>query len=87
MTPEYDSGLAELQSVAEAKLDQRDQALLGAVRGVASYLRQPPPSDGSPPPPAAGEPGKDPAAATIALAEDALNRTATEIDAGGKGKP
>ena len=49
MTPEYDSGLAELQSVAEAKLDTRDQALLGAVRSVASYLRQPPP-DGSPPP-------------------------------------
>jgi chemotaxis protein MotC len=83
MTPEYDSGLAELQSVAEAKLDTRDQALLGAVRGVASYLRQPMQSDGSPPPAS----DTDPAGAAIALAEGALNRTANESGAGGKGKP
>ncbi|HEY1943939.1 MAG TPA: hypothetical protein VGH40_17650 [Roseiarcus sp.] len=85
MTPDYDNGLAELQSVAEVKLDTRDQALLGAVRGVASYLRQPMPSDASPP--AASAPGADPAAAAIALAEEALNRTAAEGGDGGKGKP
>ena len=88
LTPDYDPGLAELQSVAEAKLDARDQALLGAVRGIAAYLRQPVPEppDGSPPPPAAKD-GDDEAASTIALAEGALSRSAGQSDAGGKGTP
>ncbi len=81
LTPEYDNGVAELQSVAPSKLDKGDQALLGAVRGVAAYLREPPGDIGlergraSPetPPPQAGN---DEAAATITLAEAAMSRTA-----------
>ena len=79
LTPEYDDGIAELRSVAPSKLNRGDRALLGAVRGVADYLRAPP-SDirleregaSTPPPPAEG----DEAAATIALGEAAINRTA-----------
>jgi chemotaxis protein MotC len=88
LTPEYDQGLVELQSVAEAKLDERDQSLLGAVRDVAARLRLPlsEPPDGSPAP-AGVKGGEDPAAATIALAEEALSRTAGDGGAAGKGNP
>ncbi len=85
MTPEFDSGLAELQSVAAAKLAPEDQALLSAVRSVAARLRQPTPEQANPPPDISS--GNDPVAATIALAEDVLKRTAAEADAGGKASP
>lgn len=87
LTPEYDKALAELQGVAEAKLDKRDQALLGAVRGVATYLRGAPaePADAAAPPPP--QSGDDKVATTIALAESALSRTAGQAGAGGKGTP
>lgn len=87
LTPDYDKGLAELQGVAEAQLDNRDQALLGAVRNIATYLRQPmiEPPNGSPAPAAKG--GDDPVAATIALADDVLSRTAGQSGAAGKGDP
>ncbi|MGD0641387.1 MAG: hypothetical protein ABSC22_11625 [Roseiarcus sp.] len=81
MTPEYDDGVAELQSVAQSKLDRADQDLLGAVRSVAMYLREPPAEIDlerqrtSPAPPDAN----DEAAATIALAEAAMNRTAALV--------
>jgi chemotaxis protein MotC len=89
LTPEYDDGVAELQSVAPSKLDKRDQALLGAVRGVAAYLREPPGDidpgheQASPPPPPQG--GSDRAAATIALAEAAISRTAALATVAEKG--
>ncbi len=80
LTPEYDNGVTELQSVAPSKLDKGDQDLLAAVRGVAAYLREPPKE-------AAPERvreaatttlgGADEAAATIALAEAAISRTAS----------
>jgi len=85
--PEYEDGLALLQSVAAAKLDKGDQALLGAVRGVAAYLREPPaeadPARGAvaPAPPVAN----DEAEATIALAEAAMSRTAALAGASEKG--
>jgi chemotaxis protein MotC len=85
LTPEYDNGVAELQSIAEAKLDKQDQALLSAVRRVATFLREPPRET-------AGASGAGPsteggdASATIALAEGALNRTAA-MTAAGKGDP
>ncbi|MBV8664139.1 MAG: hypothetical protein JO107_13670 [Hyphomicrobiales bacterium] len=85
MTPEFDRGLAELQSVAEAKLAPEDQALLSAVRSVAAHLRQPMAEQANPPPDASS--GNDSVAATIALAEDALKRTADKVDAGGKASP
>jgi chemotaxis protein MotC len=89
LTPEYDNGVAELQSVAPSKLDKGDQALLAAVRGVAAYLRAPLREPGSqreqasPETPPQG--GNDGTAATIALAEAALSRTAALAGAGGKG--
>ena len=88
LTPEYDNGVAELQSVAPSKLDKRDQALLGAVRGVAAYLREPP-GDVDPgheqasPAPPQGE--NDEAAATIALAEAAISRAAALATVAEKG--
>jgi chemotaxis protein MotC len=87
LTPEYGDGVAELQSVAPSKLDKRDQALLGAVRGVAAYLREPPGDvdpghePASPPP----QGGNDEAAATIALAEAAISRTAALANVAEKG--
>ncbi|HYA72511.1 MAG TPA: hypothetical protein VEF36_05090, partial [Roseiarcus sp.] len=86
LTPEYDDGVAELQRVAASKLDKRDQALLGAVRGVAAYLREPP-GDADPehvqaPPP---QGGNDEAAATIALAEAAISRAAALASVAEKG--
>jgi chemotaxis protein MotC len=87
LTPEYDKGVAELQTIAVTKLDKHDQALLGAVRGVAAYLREPPTDS---PPGNTSQPaaqGGDEAAATIALAESALNRSAVETGASGKGNP
>lgn len=80
LTPEYEDGVAELQSIAPSKLDKRDQALLAAVRGVAAYLREPPGDvdpgheQASPTPPP--QDGSDAATATIALAEAAINRAA-----------
>ena len=81
LTPEYDNGVAELQSVASSKLDKGDQALFGAVRGVAAYLREPPGDIGpgtraSVADAAAAPGGSDEAAATIALAEAVISRTA-----------
>jgi chemotaxis protein MotC len=86
LTPEYDDGVAELQSVAPSKLDKRDQALLGAVRGVAAYLREPP-GDIDPGHEQASPPqgGSDRAAATIALAEAAISRTAALATVAEKG--
>lgn len=87
MSPEYDDGVAELQSVAQSKLDRADQALLGAVRSVASYLREPPAEidlareRAAPAPP---DPN-DEAAATIALAEAAMSRTAALVGVAEKG--
>jgi len=81
LTPDYDAGLAELQSVAQARLDRRDQELLAAARGVAAFLREPPAA--SAPPALAGDTAamasanpKDGIAQTIVLAEAALSRTA-----------
>jgi chemotaxis protein MotC len=85
LTPEYDNGLVELQSVPEAKLDKQDQALLSAVRRVASFLREPPRETASASGPEPSAEGGD-ASATIALAEGALNRAAAMI-AAGKGDP
>jgi chemotaxis protein MotC len=76
LTPDYDAGLAELQSVAAAKLDRLDQQLLASARAVAAFLRQPPPEATSQDlaPPADAQP--DAATRTIVLGETALTRTA-----------
>jgi chemotaxis protein MotC len=92
LTPEYDEGVAELQSAAQSKLDKGDQALLAAVHGVAAYVRQPPGEGGSKREGASPEAptpqgGADEAAATIGLAEAALERTAALTGAAGKGNP
>ena len=81
LTPDYDAGLAELQGVAQARLDRHDQELLAAARGVAAFLRQPPVASAEPPPAAevaamASANPNDAAAQTIAVAEAALSRTA-----------
>jgi chemotaxis protein MotC len=81
LTPDYDAGLAELQGVAQTRLDRHDQELLAAARGVAAFLRQPPVASAEPPPAAevaamASANPNDPAAQTIAVAEAALSRTA-----------
>jgi chemotaxis protein MotC len=82
LTPEYDSGLAELQTLAVAKLDRGDQELLVRARGIAAFLREPladivqHPATASPPP-VAGD--NDAATQTIALAEASLERTASLI--------
>ena len=80
LAPDYDDGLAELQSVAEAKLDRHDQELLAAARGVAAFLRQPPTETAEPPPTAAvamaNANPNDAVAQSIVLAEAALDRTA-----------
>jgi len=81
LTTDYNAGLAELQSVAQARLERRDQELLAAARSVATFLREPavPP----PPPPAAEVAAmaaanpNDVVAQTIAVAEAALGRTAS----------
>jgi len=88
LTPDYDSGVAELRSVAEEKLDKQDQALLGAVRGVAAYMREMPSEAASanPPPPTAKQ-DNDAVASTIALAEVALKRNADKDGASPKGSP
>ncbi len=89
LTPEYDNGVAELQSVAPAKLDKRDRALLEAVRGVAAYLREPPVDNGpeseGASPATTPQGGADEAAATIALAEGVISRTARLADVAEKG--
>ena len=89
LTPEYDAGLAELQSVAQAKLDRRDQGLLLAARGVATYLRQPPVDGGAPPPAdaaaAASSNPNDQIAKTILVAEATLDRSAPLVAAPPKG--
>ena len=89
LTPEYDAGLAELQSVAQAKLDRRDLELLLAARGVASYLRQSPVDGGAPAPPdaaaAASSNPNDQIAKTILVAEATLDRTAALVAAPPKG--
>ncbi len=89
LTPEYDDGVAELHSVAPSKLDRGDRALLGAVRGVADFLRAPPTDVGlerertAPPPQVEG----DEAAATIARAEAAISRAAALAGVDEKGNP
>ena len=80
LTPDYDAAVAELQSVAAAKLDRHDQELLAAARGVAAFLRQAPAGSAEPPPAdaaamASANPN-DVVAQTIVLAEAALGRTA-----------
>jgi chemotaxis protein MotC len=80
LTADYDAGLAELQGVAQARLDRHDQDLLAAARSVATFLREPPVT--AAPPPAAEAPAmaaanpNDVIAQTIAVAEAALGRTA-----------
>jgi len=81
LTPDYDVALAELQSVAQARLDRHDQELLAAARGVATFLHEPPAAPAEPPPAVdvaamASANSKDAAAQTIVLAEAALSRTA-----------
>lgn len=82
LTPDYDAALAELQSVAQTRLDHRDQELLAAARGVATFLRAPPVSPAGAPPAAdaaamASANPNDATAKTIVLAEAALDRTAS----------
>ena len=82
LTPDYDAGLAELQSVAAAKLDRFDQQLLASARAIAAFLRQPPPDVTSQDlAPAAADAQPDAATQTIALGETALGRTASLTDA------
>ncbi len=81
LTPEYDAGLAELQSIVAARLERRDQELLTSARGIAAFLRQPlaanlEHSATASPPKATAD---DAATQTIALAESALERTASLI--------
>lgn len=79
VSSEYDGGVAELQSAAPSKLDKSDQALLAAVRSIASYVRAPQREISPQRERAAAEAPPDPAdhaAATIALAEAAMSRTA-----------
>jgi len=79
LTPDYDAGLAELQGVSPTKLERRDQELLVAARGVATFLRQPPanaPTSPTDVEAAAKADPNDAAAQTIVLAEAALGRTA-----------
>ena len=81
LTPDYDGGVAELQSVAQARLDRRDQELLAAARGVAAFLHEPAVASAEPPPAAdvaamAKANPNDAVAQTIVLAETALSRTA-----------
>ena len=89
LTPDYDSGLAELQGIAEPKLDRHDQQLLGAARGVAAFLREPPLASTEPAPAsgtAAAEANpNDATAQTIVFAEAALSRTALLAAAAPKG--
>jgi chemotaxis protein MotC len=82
LTPDYDAALAELESVAQTRLDRRDQELLAAARGVATFLRAPPVSPAGAPPAAdaaamASANPNDATAKTIVLAEAALDRTAS----------
>ncbi|THD49319.1 MAG: hypothetical protein E7774_01370 [Bradyrhizobium sp.] len=81
LTNEYDAGLAELQSVASAKLDRHDQDLLAGARAVAAFLRQPPAEIVEQPAVTAGAPApeSDSASQTITLAEAALDRTAPMV--------
>ena len=80
LTPDYDAGLAELQGVAQARLDRHDQELLAAARGVAAFLREPAASSAESPPPDPAAMAKanpnDATVQTIVLAEAALSRTA-----------
>jgi chemotaxis protein MotC len=90
LTPDYDAALAELQSVAQARLDRHDQELLAAARGVAAFLHAPPAASVEPPPAAdavamASANPNDAVAKTIVLAEAALGRTASLADAAPKG--
>ena len=92
LTADYDAGVAELQTIAPAKLDRRDQPLLEAARAVAAYLREPtaaadPAGAATPAAGEAANPGDDEAAKTIALAQAALDRTAAMAAAVGKGSP
>ena len=89
LTPDYDAGVAELQSVAQARLDRHDQELLAAARGVATFMRESPASPAEPPPAdtaaMANANPNDAVAQTIVLAEAALGRTAPLAAAAPKG--
>ena len=89
LTPDYDAGVAELQSVAQARLERHDQDLLAAARGVAAFLRESPASSAEPPTAdtaaMAGANPNDAVAQTIVLAEAALGRTAPLAAAAPKG--
>jgi len=88
LTADYDAGVAELQTIAAAKLDRRDQPLLETVRAIAAYLRAPrAAADPAPAAEAAPDEGDDEAAKTIALAKAALDRTAATAGAVGKASP
>jgi len=89
LTPDYDAGLAELQSVVATRLERHDQELLVAARGVAAFLREPP-APSAPPPAAdvaamASANPNDAVVQTIALAEAALGRTASLTTVAPKG--
>jgi chemotaxis protein MotC len=90
LTPDYDGGVAELQSVAASKLDRHDQELLAAARGVAAFMREPPTASAAAPPTndaaaTASAGPNDAIAQTIAFAEAALGRTEPLAAAAPKG--
>ncbi|HVP97931.1 MAG TPA: hypothetical protein VMS87_01515 [Roseiarcus sp.] len=75
LSDEYDSAVADLQTIPPARLDPSDAALLAYVRGVAAQLRA------APNPAAIAARGDEAGAAkdagsAIGLAEEALKRTA-----------
>ena len=85
----YTAGVADLQRVAQARLDRHDQELLAAARGVATFMRESPASPAEPPPAdtaaMANANPNDAVAQTIVLAEAALGRTAPLAAAAPKG--
>ncbi len=81
----YDSALANLQGLANSKLDRSDLALLAAFRDAAEQFRlAPSPAAIEAQAASAGE-GKEGAAMTIRDAEAALKRTASLAGAAGGG--
>lgn len=78
----YDSALANLQGLADSKLDRSDVALLAAFRDAAAQFRLAPSPAAIEAQAASGGEGKDGAALTIRDAEAALGRTAGAVGGG-----
>ena len=87
LSGKYDEGVAQLDKVASAKLGASDRALLGAVKELTAHLHEilrhlsderERKSSGAPP----ASDSADPAAATIKLAEAAIERTFKLADTG-----